>query len=958
MDSSFYTAVLPPEGPYCAVGIKAGVTTPTFHATLDELLAKGSELRSRNANVFFALASFVDPAIGRKAINVKALRSFFIDLDCGADKPYASRDDAAVALRAFVTATKLPIPYIVNSGRGLHVYWPFHEVLDLAAWKPLARAFKTLCVEHKLGIDLSVTADAARILRMVDTENHKVVPPLPVQLIRAGTISHLADLTKLLPATPVEMDWEAARGDGVDEMTKALAGGEYPATDFARIVRRSVKGNGCAQIAHAVINAATLEEPLWRAALSIAWRCTDAETAIQALSRAHPEYSPESTLRKAEETKGPMTCEWYRNNYAAVCKGCQQRCASPIAIGRKVEAAEIVDDSYVVQQQLEPDNIESGAPQVVQVNIPAYPFPYFRGAHGGVFLKTKDREGDPIELEVYRYDLYLTTRHFDSDEQGGGDGDIVGVNLHTPHDGIRRFTVPVATLLTKERMRDVLLKHGVVAINKELDNIMAYMAASTRNLQRMFAADRTRNQMGWLPEEAGFVVGELEYTEQGVRLAPAGTATKAMAPKFIPKGTLPEWSKIVNFYNNPGMEGHALAVFFGLGAPLLRLTGSIEVRGAVINLMSNKSGTGKTTAQMVINSIFGHPSDLLMKKTDTGMSKMQYLGTLNTIAGTMDEVTNYSDDELSETIYDVPQGRGKNRMEGQTNKLRVNNTTWSTFVIMSSNSSLYDKLARHKNTSDGELRRLIEYRITRPLNVTKQESDAVFGALATNYGVAGPVFIQYVIKNKDKVRAQLRKIQDRLDADLNLDQSDRFYSTVLACAFTGAAIARKLGIIDIEISRVYQYALNLIANIRTTVIAPVADASLAAEEALSTYINDNVNNTLVVNGMKSAMPSAPSKEPRGALRIRYEPDTKELWIPSSALRDYFVSRQVDFQTALKLFNTKGIMKNGGAATTKRIGAGAVGNFDALGLRCFCFNGTAIGIDDILMSPASDAVPSP
>lgn len=950
MDSSFYSAVLPPDGPYCVVGIKAGVLQHTYHTTIEEMVAQGALLRSRESNVFFALASFIDPADGRKAVNVKALRSFFIDLDCGADKPYASRDDAAIALKAFVLATKLPTPYIVNSGRGLHVYWPFYEVLDVLAWRPLARRFKTLCVEHKLGIDLTVTADAARILRMVDTENHKVVPALPVQLMTEGVVSHLADLRSLLPAVQGEMDWEAARGEGIDEMTRALAGGEFPATEFARIVRRSVKGNGCAQIANAVVNAATLEEPLWRAALSIAWRCTDAETAIQSLSRAHPDYTPENTLRKAEETKGPMTCDWYRENYSAACTGCQQRCNSPISIGRKIEAAELVGDSYVVEQQLEPDNVESGAPQTVQVNIPAYPFPYFRGAHGGVYLKTKDKEGDPMEMEIYRYDLYLTSRYFDSDDQGGGDGEVVGVNLHTPHDGIRRFSAPVSVLLTKEKMRDLLLKNGVVAINKELDSIMAYMASSTRNLQRMFAADRTRHQMGWLPEEAGFVVGEIEYTDKGARLAPAGSSTKAMAPKLMPKGNLAEWTKMVNFYNRPGMEAHALAVFFGFGAPLLQLMGNLDVRGAAINLMSNKSGTGKTTAQMIVNSIFGHPSELLMTKQDTGMSKMQWLGTLNSIAATMDEVTNYADEELSDFVYSVPQGRGRNRMESQSNKLRINTVSWNTFVIMSSNSSLYDKLSRLKNTSDGELRRLIELRITRPITVTKQESDAVFGTMAKNYGLAGPVFMQYVLKNKAKVIAQLKKIQQKIDTDLNLEQADRFYSTILACAFTAASIVTKLGLVEIEVSRIYQYALTVIAGIRQDIIQPASNTEMAAEEALSTYINDNVNNALVVNGIRSAIPQAPIKEPRGPLRIRYEPDTKELWIPATALRDYFVSRQVDFQQGLKSLTAKGFMKNGGAASTKRIGSGAVGGFEAMGMRCYCIDGTAVGVADVLLSP--------
>lgn len=945
MNYSFYAAVLPPDGPYCAVGISPDKVVPSFHATLADLIAHGTVLHSQKLDAYFALASYTDPAVGRKAENTKGFRCFFVDIDCGADKPYADQASGAVALREFLQAANLPEPFIVNSGRGLHAYWPFHEVLNLATWRPLARRFKQLCVEHQLRIDMSVTADAARILRMPDTENFKQTPPLPVQILNEGVVSDLAMLVNRLPA-PTDVDLSAAREYGADAMTRALAGGDFPPTEFARIVRRSLKGKGCAQIAHAVQDAATLEEPLWRAALSIAWRCTDAETAIHTLSRAHPGYTPENTVQKAEATVGPMTCEWYKSNYGTLCTGCTQRCTSPISIGRKVEESQVVGDAYVVEQQLDADNAFTVAPQTVQVSIPAYPFPYFRGIHGGVYLKTKDADGDPVEVEIYKHDLYLTSRFYDVNEQGEGEGEMVGVNLHTPHDGIRRIVAPVATLLTKEKMRDTLLKHGVVAINKDLDAIMAYFASSIRNLQKMFASDRTRSQMGWTPDNSGFVVGELEYTANGARLAPASNNTKLVAPLLIAKGSLMEWTKIVNFYDRPGMEAHALAVFFGFGAPLLRLIGGVEVRGAAINLMSNKSGTGKTTAQMVVNSIFGHPSELLMKKSDTTMSKVQYMGTLNSIAATMDEVTNLEDEELSEVVYDIPQGRGKHRMEAGSNRLRANTVSWATFVIMSSNSSLYDKLRRLKSTSDGELRRLIELRITRPVEVSKQESDAIFGSLASNYGLAGPVYMQHVLKNMPEVEALARKIQRKLDKDLNLDQSDRFYSVVLACAFAGGTIASQLGLHNIGVQRVYQYALGTIGDIRRNVVQPASNTEMAAQETLTTYINENMSNTLVINGLKlNGVPHAPIKMPHGPLRLRYEPDTRELWIPASAMRDVFVDRQVDFQHALKELAAAKVLKHNGAAVTKRIGAGAVGSFEAMGVRCYCIDGAQVGIDN-------------
>jgi hypothetical protein len=946
---SFYKAVLPPEGPYCVWGNSKNRIAQTFHDTLEEVITRGSELDRQQYNAFFALASFKE-STSREVTNVKGLRSFFIDLDCGPGKPYADQTDGALALRRFVDDAHFPKPYIVNSGRGLHAYWPIHEVLSAPEWGPIARSFKAL-VCSKLKVDPVVSADAARVLRMPDTTHYKG-SPLPVQIIQDGDITPLADFLKLLPE--VAVDLSAAKAYGVDAMTRSLAAGDYPPSEFSRIVRRSMKGTGCAQIAHAVENAATLEEPLWRAALSIAWLCTDAETAIHTLSRSHPEYTPESTTAKAELTKGPMTCEWYRNNYPDHCAGCQQQITSPISLGTKVEAAQAVDGAYVVDQQLEPDT-EAGTS--VQVHIPEYPYPYFRGLHGGVYKRAKDEKGEPIEVMVYRYDLYLTSRYYDSTEHGDGEGEVVGINLHMPHDGIRRFTAPVTVVLTKEKMRDLLLKHGVVAINKELDLLMAYLASSIRNLQKQFAADKTRSQMGWTPDNLGFVIGELEYTSNNIRLAPSASGTKLVAPMLVAKGELAKWSQMVNFYDRPGMEAHALTLFFGFGAPLLRMLGGMEVRGATINLMSNKSGTGKTTVQMMVNSIFGHPSKLLMKKSDTTMSKMQWLGMLNTIAVTMDEVTNMTDEEISELVYDVPQGRGKHRMESQTNKLRANVVSWATFVITSSNSSLYDKLSRLKSTSDGEMRRLIELRINRPVAVTKAESDAVFSALSDNYGLAGPVFMQYVMRNRDAVISLLAKIKLRIDNDLKLDQSDRFYSVVMACAFAAASIARKLGLINIDITRVYNYALETLAAIRKDVVQPSSNTELAAQEALMLYINENINCTLIISTASSGMLSAPIQTPRGPLRLRYEPDTHELWIPSAALRDCFVSRQIDSRQGIEELVQAGIIKSSTAAT-KRIGAGAVGNFSSMGVRSFCINGKAMGLNADMFTGTDEVSPSP
>jgi hypothetical protein len=284
-----------------------------------------------------------------------------------------------------------------------------------------------------------------------------------------------------------------------------------------------------------------------------------------------------------------------------------------------------------------------------------------------------------------------------------------------------------------------------------------------------------------------------------------------------------------------------------------------------------------------------------------------------------------------------------------------------TLVLSSSNSSAYDKLTKLKSTADGEIRRLMEFRITRPLTITKQESDAVFGTLGDNYGLAGPVFIKHVLENKDAVVARLNTVSNQLDIDLALDQSDRYYSVVLSCIIVGGMIAKELNLHSIPMSPVYSYICESIKGVKEEVIAPASDNSFAANEALVTYINDNLGNALIINHLKKDnLPNSPLNIGgfRGPLKMRYEPDTKELWIPAAALRDYLIGRQVDVRQAVKDLAAKGIIKNSGVPMSKRLSAGALGNFEPGGVRCYCINGIKVGMDDAVATELTAHTPTP
>ena len=71
--------------------------------------------------------------------------SRFLDLDCGPSKEYPSQVEAIRDLRKFCSKLNLPTPLMVNSGRGVHVYWTLSKPVLLAEWLTVAERLKGMC---------------------------------------------------------------------------------------------------------------------------------------------------------------------------------------------------------------------------------------------------------------------------------------------------------------------------------------------------------------------------------------------------------------------------------------------------------------------------------------------------------------------------------------------------------------------------------------------------------------------------------------------------------------------------------------------------------------------------------------------------------------------------------------------------------------------------------------------
>ncbi len=870
----FFSLVLPPTGQYCVVGLKKDkAPKQVFVESTEELCDYADAMVHKGYDAYFALASFKDSDEGRTNVNAEHLGSFFVDIDCGLGKPYEDQQEGIKALIEFVKVSGMPKPTVlVNSGRGLHAYWVPEQPLPKEEWKPLAEALKALCHKHGLHADPAVTADIARILRVPETLNFKDPDnPLPTKILISRERVEIAKLRQVL-VTLDDFDIPGKKPfvKQLDPMTLALMGNYQ--SKFKTILIKSMNGEGCEQIANAFRNQDVLEEPLWRAALSVAQACVDGAVAIHKISEQHPEYSANRTIKKALETKGPYTCDTFKKLNPAGCQDCPLKISSPIQIGRQIiEASE--EDNVVT-------HVEQTTKEEITFTIPNYPFPYFRGKVGGVYRRGDPNKEDDKDELIYPYDMYVVKRIHDPD-----DGETLLIRLHLPKDGVREFIVPLTSALSKEKFVNAVAQQGVAILGKKQDLLMAYVTRWVEELQAMGKSEIARKQFGWLEDDSAFIVGDREIRADGqVVYSPPTAVTLPVIPAFKTRGDFHTWKDIINAYGRPGMEQRAFAFFMGFGGPLMKFVGEGMLDGFLLNLVSQRGGSGKTTLLHAINSIYGNPKQLMLSYKDTHNHRMQRMGTMQSMTPTIDELTNLEVKIMSNLVYDITSGKGKNRMSGKANVERHNHTTWQIPVVSSSNRRVKDALMTLKSFPDAELLRILEDEILPDTQNDPTWSKAHFGRIINNYGHAIDPYIKYVASNLPTVVELLGRINQKLDRAAEITNTERFWSAGIAIDLTGGIIAHNLGLHNIPIEPVFQHAINLVKNTRDKNNEEFSSVS----DFLGGFLQRHYQDILVINGKahaRTGLEQGPIREPRGKVIVRYEPDTKMLFIVNKEWRD-------------------------------------------------------------------------
>lgn len=901
------SAVQPEEGWYAVVGIKGDRRQQEIVETRAEFDEWVSHFVKQKRNVFFGVAKYKDDS-SRTKQNVRAIKALWLDIDCGENKDYPTQVEGYTALKQFCKVVDLPKPTVVNSGRGLHVYWALEREVVRSEWEAMSDRLKAVCVTQGLRVD-NACFEAARILRVPGTYNYKGEEPAPVEVMQVGHPVLNDDMKRILG---VKESLTSELGNGrMSAMGQMLRSSVE--SSFSRIMKRGA--DGCAQLNSCFADRESLSEPRWFNALSIAKFCVDREKAIHKISADHPDYDPVSTEQKLSHIVGPHTCAQFEKHNPGGCAGCPHsgKLRSPIILGRQVIAAS-QEESVITEV--------TNTGSFISYHIPEYPYPYVRGKNGGIWRKATGEEKD--DILVYANDLYVVKRMIDP--QTGG---AVLLRLHTPKDGVYEFSMSNREVMDGMELRKELAAKGVMCAKKQFDLIVDYIIKSVENLQNERTAEMMRNQFGWVDADRKFIIGDREVGLDGTFHSPPSSITKPVADYLTVSGSFDKWKEVFNLYGRPGLEAHAFAAATAFGAPLLKFSGQ---RGALINIIHPSSGTGKTTILHMCNSVWGDPVGLCAKKDDTFNSKVFKLGIFCNLPICFDEMTNTEPKQLSELAYLITQGTGKDRMKASANELRINLTTWQTIALCSSNSSFYEKLEFLKNAPEGESMRILEFQLDYSDAIDMETGKQMFDhQLLANYGHAGEMYARYIIENYDEVRALYSTVQGRIDSRLKLTQRERFWSATVAANITGIYIAIRLGLCDWDVARIFKWACRMIMGLRKTAVIPTAND----EQTLGEFLVSRIENTLIIkDGLdrRSKLQELPILEPKRELMVRYEPDTRRIYVTASSFRQYCAQRSIGFRALVDRMKSSGMYLGSGV---KRMSKGM--KFNTPGVQTLIFD---------------------
>jgi hypothetical protein len=923
----FLERILPQEGYKCATVFNEEVQYNKFFPTVSALADFVTQQDALGRTVYHACAVYRVPqsdpkgtprnqrTLGRTKSNALGSSAFWLDVDCGEKKPYPTAADAALAVQAFVHSAGLPRPIYVGSGQGLHIYWPLVEMVDRATWERYAEGLKRLCRVQGLEAGPERTADISSILRTPGTHHRKGLEP---KLVRAGELVGPYDIEDfkcflegeanehvhaVLPSVPRN----ARRADTVPSVISAAANIYADEPNYTEPVVR-----GCGQVARLPLTGGRLAEPDWYAALGVLAACTDGDRYAHHWSSGYAGYTAGETQARLDRSRefGPTTCAKFESVNPGGCEGCpfKGRITSPIQLGRvrpQSGTAGLQADPGRISTLPEPD--QGSAADDERARLPKG----YEWDGKALVVRTEKNNVPGVEV-ISTYPIYLDA--VQTGEVAGGYS--LSMKLELPHEPIQSIIMSAKTFFSASGLSEIA-GQGVMVHSPDL--FKKFVRDSVDMWNGANKLERRYDQFGWKDEDKNFLYGTSLYMADSVRQVIGSDEVQARSQYLGPRrnGSIGGWAGAANKLFAVGHEVQAFALLSSFAAPLMRFHSSGE-GGAIVSLVSDKSGTGKTTALEAAASVWGRLKGTQIIDDDTAVAKGLKLGVFGNIACTYDELYNRDPESIRRFVLMFTNGRDKDRGTAD-GTLRHVRAEWQTILLLASNNSIVDILSSMDGT-DAPAYRVLEFIMDTPASMDKRRGDVLKQQLDANSGYAADLYLRNLVQPQtlNYIKEALPKWTDNVWQRTGLDKEHRFWVRTIASVMAAGVIVKHAGLLDFSVDRITGWAIEQVQSKRT--LHSELSGHRNPISMLVSFLDQHLLDTIVVPKAFKPGPNQSSHvllEPRRSLLIRHELTDHRIYIDEQTLKKWLVKVGVNTEGFYRDLKDKGIL-----GTTRRITLGA------------------------------------
>lgn len=826
------------------------------HLTVDDAVNKASWLVSNGmVDVFYCLSlqsatkqnSKGKTVAHRDAKNAVALKAFWLDLDVK-EGAYASIEEAVAAANEFCTRHNLPrYNAAVGSGGGLHVYWVLDAPISKAEWQPIADGFKRAVLADGLKCDTQCTGNSAQILRVPETFNTKLAMRRPVKLFRltddipldavkhlaAGVLGGQGAANKATALFPVRSSpaFEMEVGDeGVEKRNLV---------PDPRLVFRECP------LLHAVFEngGADCGQPLWNLTTLAATFFPNGRGFAHALAKGHRDYGdgkPTDALydrkdrEKAEKGLGWPSCSAFEAAGSTHCGGCPHRAAAktPLHLGVMGFAQSGSGGSNGLD--LPPGyGLDSDGRMCIYV---------------GKSKKVKQPDGTTVKEEYNDLvPLFLNRGWTDAWAQKGGaeNDDVIHFVIEAEKGHYRQCSITYLSLMEGGWTQTPGM--GLIPTTMGFKHGRDFFLSWMKKLWETKPVVQAR-AFGWSRDKRSFAFGGAEYKKEAPPV-PGGRINPEIGRYYTPCGIEAPWfkaAKWVTDQNRPDME-ILLATTFA--APLLVFSGQ---EGCMLSAWG-KGGDGKTTTRLIAQAVWAHPKlggDTLETTDKSIVSKMGHLCHLPLY---WDEIRDQNaQTKVYRAIGPLTQGMQPGKMKD--GERRQEKSEWQTMLMIMSNRSFFDYLAKENKQTSAWFYRVIEYKVTpvpaamkKQWNSTKMEK-YVTGDLFDNYGKVGERYAQLLADNAPTLLDRLLAIQEAFDRDAKVADPnvERMWSVFCSCILLAVELANELGC-EFHYAPIREFLIKVMGDMRKRLAGFSYESDEGTEDILSQFLKSQRRNTILTD---------------------------------------------------------------------------------------------------------------